>query len=161
MNIGRNIKELRQRNNIKQAELAKNIDVPQSTLSKYENGKLRIDTDTLTKIAKSLNVNVNDLLGISNETTTKIGNFIINNKDAILTSLNFLEHSADVFEEYTSNKDSVLRNNCIVLMILLENLALTKDFNIELGILMKIVEGDELKQFLQYLIFQYSSKEGE
>lgn len=63
MTIHERIKQLRKDRRIKQADLAKQIGVPQSTLSKYENGNLRIDTDTLTKIAKALDVSVDELLG--------------------------------------------------------------------------------------------------
>lgn len=161
MNIGKRIKELREKNKIKQADLAKEIDVPQSTLSKYENGKLRVDTDTLTKIASSLNVSVNELLGISNDTAKEVGNFVLNNRNAILASLDFIESLDDIFEEFKGNKTSILRNNYVIIPILLENLGIIKDFNIEMDALTKIIDGDELKKFLQYLVFQYSSKEGE
>ena len=50
---------------MKQAELAQKIGVPQSTLSKYENGNLRIDTDTVYKIAVALGVSPNDLMNFS------------------------------------------------------------------------------------------------
>lgn len=62
MNIGETIKKLRTDSKIKQADLAKEIGVPQSTLSKYENGNLRIDTSTLRKIATALNVSADELL---------------------------------------------------------------------------------------------------
>ncbi len=66
MNVGEKIKKIRTDNKIKQADLAKKIGVPQSTLSKYETGNLRIDTDTIIDIANALDVNVLDLLDNTN-----------------------------------------------------------------------------------------------
>ena len=78
MNTNERIKQLRKANKIKQADLAKQIGVPQSTLSKYENGNLRIDVNTLKKIADALNVNVSDLVeGCTEEELSKAAVFQI------------------------------------------------------------------------------------
>ena len=61
------IKKIRTDNKIKQADLAREIGVPQSTLSKYESGDLRIDSDTLPKIANALGVSIDTLYGINED----------------------------------------------------------------------------------------------
>ena len=77
MTLSDRIKQLRKNNQIKQADLAKQIGVPQSTLSKYENGNLRIDADTLAKIATALGVSINNLLGIDEDSSlgTKMAHY--------------------------------------------------------------------------------------
>ena len=62
--LGKRIKTIRLNKNMTQKQLAEAIGVPQSTLSKYENGNLRVDTQTLTKMANKLNVSVDQLLGV-------------------------------------------------------------------------------------------------
>ncbi len=63
------IKELRQANKIKQAELAKAINVSQATMSEYETGKYEPDIPTLKKIAAYFGVSVDYVVG--GERTTK------------------------------------------------------------------------------------------
>ncbi len=57
------IKELRLKNNIKQAELAKAIKVSQAALSGYETEKYEADLDTYRRIADYFGVNLGYLLG--------------------------------------------------------------------------------------------------
>ena len=57
------IKELRQANNIKQAELARAINVSQATMSEYETGKYEPDIETLKKIADYFDVTVDYIVG--------------------------------------------------------------------------------------------------
>lgn len=83
MTIHKKIKQLRKDREIKQADLAKQIGVPQSTLSKYENGNLRIDTDTLTKIAVALEVSVDELLGKERDHSPFTPENIIQNDEVI------------------------------------------------------------------------------
>lgn len=60
------IKEIRKRKKITAKELADHVRVAESTMSLYENGKREPDFETLSKIAKYLEVSVDYLLGISN-----------------------------------------------------------------------------------------------
>ena len=57
------IKELRQANSIKQAELARAINVSQATMSEYETGKYEPDIETLKKIADYFDVTVDYIVG--------------------------------------------------------------------------------------------------
>lgn len=66
------IKELRQANNIKQAELARAINVSQATMSEYETGKYEPDIETLKKIADYFDVTVDYIVG-GNRVSRKYG----------------------------------------------------------------------------------------
>ena len=57
------LKELRETEGLTQSELRTEIDVPQSTISKYENGQLEADYKTLIKLADFFNVTIDYLLG--------------------------------------------------------------------------------------------------
>lgn len=59
------IKELRKSKKITAKELANYVNVAESTMSLYENGKREPDFDTLLKIANYLNTSVDYLLGNS------------------------------------------------------------------------------------------------
>ena len=52
------IKELRKRDNVKQADLAKSVNVSQAALSGYETGKYDADTDTNRRIANYVDVSL-------------------------------------------------------------------------------------------------------
>lgn len=65
MNIGERIKELRKSKNLTQKQLGEKIGVTATTITKYENNQLSINTDTLSKIAIALGVTVSDILGES------------------------------------------------------------------------------------------------
>lgn len=57
------IKLLRLKNNLKQDDLCKIINVSQASLSGYENGKFEPDNDTLLRLAAHFKVSVDYLLG--------------------------------------------------------------------------------------------------
>ena len=57
------IRDLREDNDKKQIELARYLNVDQSTYSDYENGKINIQIDTLIKIADFYNVSLDYLVG--------------------------------------------------------------------------------------------------
>lgn len=60
--IGSRIKLYRKQKNLSTDELAKYINKSKSTVSKYENGVIVIDIETLFDIAKVLGINVNQLI---------------------------------------------------------------------------------------------------
>ena len=74
-NFNENLKEARLKSGISQKDLAENIGVAKSTYSLYESGKREPNVDTITKIASSLNVSADTLLGIDNEPTTLAAHF--------------------------------------------------------------------------------------
>jgi len=56
--IGDTIRKCRQNRKLSQAELARKIKKSKSTLSKYENGEISVDIDTLYEIAEALDVSL-------------------------------------------------------------------------------------------------------
>ena len=57
------IRDLREDNDKKQIELAKHLNIDQSTYSDYENGKINIPIEQLIKIADFYNVSLDYLVG--------------------------------------------------------------------------------------------------
>ncbi|MEM2120614.1 MAG: XRE family transcriptional regulator [Archaeoglobaceae archaeon] len=62
MNVGEKIRELRKKLGISQAELAKRLNIDQTTVSYYEHGKRAITLDMLQRIADALGVNLDYFL---------------------------------------------------------------------------------------------------
>ena len=62
MEIGERIKEIRTSKGMTQKEMSDKLGIPQSTLSKYENGKLRIDADMINELSLVLGVMPADIL---------------------------------------------------------------------------------------------------
>ena len=62
MSIGKNIKKIREFNQLTQDELANKLYVTRQTISNYENNRSRPDIDMLMKIADALNANIQDIL---------------------------------------------------------------------------------------------------
>lgn len=69
-NFKNKLKELRKENNITQKELAKFLNVRNTTISAWEVGDNEPDLTTLVKIAKYFYVTTDYLLGIENEDGT-------------------------------------------------------------------------------------------
>lgn len=61
--IIRRIRDLREDSDKKQIELAKYLNIDQSTYSDYENGKINIPVEQLIKIADFYNVSLDYLVG--------------------------------------------------------------------------------------------------
>lgn len=74
-NFNENLKEARLKSGMSQKDLAENIGVAKSTYSLYESGKREPNVDTIKKIASSLNVSADTLLGIDNEPMTLAAHF--------------------------------------------------------------------------------------
>lgn len=62
--LGKNIKELRLGKNLNQLQFCEIFKVSHGTISKWENGKLEPDCDTIVEIAKYFNVSTDYLLGL-------------------------------------------------------------------------------------------------
>ena len=60
--IGKNIRDLREKNKMTQEELAQALFVTRQTVSNYETGKSRPDVDMVCKIAEALGVDANTVL---------------------------------------------------------------------------------------------------
>jgi len=63
LSFGERLKRLREERDLTQLELAKILNIANSTLSLYESGKRHPDFETLQKIAKFFNVTTDFLLG--------------------------------------------------------------------------------------------------
>lgn len=61
------IKALREDNDLNQTQVAKAIHVAQTTYSDYEKGKIRMPVECLIDLAKFYNVDINYIVGVSNE----------------------------------------------------------------------------------------------
>lgn len=70
--IDTRIKALREKENISQKELAKNLGVSSSTIAMYETGKRNPDSDMLKRIGDYFNVSVDYLLGRTDSPTLQI-----------------------------------------------------------------------------------------
>ena len=66
MNIGNNIKQIRELRNFTQKYVADEIEVSQSTYSRIEKGTTPIKIDTLQRVAEVLEVDLNTLLSTTN-----------------------------------------------------------------------------------------------
>lgn len=56
--IGKILKTMRKHNNLKQSDISKKINIPQNTLSQYENEIIQPTFETITKIAKVCNFEI-------------------------------------------------------------------------------------------------------
>ena len=87
------IKEIRKNKKITAKELADNINVAESTMSLYENGKREPDFATLTKIAKYLEVSVDYLIGyIEKENFSPAMNNSVNSSEPLTNQEEQLLH---------------------------------------------------------------------
>jgi len=66
MKMYQRIKDLREDHDLSQTEVAKKLNVSQSTYSRYENGRLDIPSEILIVLSKLYNVSVDYLLGLKN-----------------------------------------------------------------------------------------------
>ena len=65
--IFRNIKDLREDNNIKQKVISEYLNMAQNTYSQYETGKIEWTAPLLIKLAQFYNTSVDYLLGLTDE----------------------------------------------------------------------------------------------
>ena len=72
--IGKNIKQVREENNLTLRALAKQLNTTSSTISAYETGKTLILTAFAYQIAKKYNISLDWLLGKSNNKSIKKDN---------------------------------------------------------------------------------------
>lgn len=61
------LKKLRNNQNITQKELASFLGINQNTYSYWENGKVKIDSDSLSKLSNYFDVSIDYILGISDQ----------------------------------------------------------------------------------------------
>lgn len=68
--VGKKIKFYRKQMHLSIAQFAEMISKSKSTVSKYENGQISIDLETLSEIAQTLNVGIHQLIDFQIETRT-------------------------------------------------------------------------------------------
>ncbi|MCH3963006.1 MAG: helix-turn-helix domain-containing protein [Clostridium sp.] len=79
MDIGTKIKKIRESKNLTQKQLAEKIGVTPVTITRYENNNRKPSIETLNKMAKALNVTINDLAGERDTITKKVLKHLISN----------------------------------------------------------------------------------
>jgi CheY-like chemotaxis protein/DNA-binding XRE family transcriptional regulator len=67
MNFGDSIKKIREEKGFSQEELARKLDVAQSTIGMWESGKRTPKLDELSRLARVLNITINRLIGQTKE----------------------------------------------------------------------------------------------
>ncbi|MBW5456571.1 MAG: helix-turn-helix transcriptional regulator [Clostridium botulinum] len=93
------LKQIRTNKNITTYELSELTGIPQSTISKMENGKRKIETESLQKLAVALGVSVNEFFDEEDHSSEE--NIKLNKKDekdikkALNETLDQLENSQD------------------------------------------------------------------
>ncbi|WP_458412747.1 helix-turn-helix domain-containing protein [Schinkia sp. CFF1] len=73
MSINNRLKELRNKSNISQQELANRLNINRSTYARYETGDTQPDIETIKKIARFFDVSTDYLLGTSDHPTQPDG----------------------------------------------------------------------------------------
>lgn len=69
-NIGKRVKEELERKGMSQKELCQRVGINESAMSKYLNSTKPLRTDIVSKIARELDMNVYQLLGVSEKNGT-------------------------------------------------------------------------------------------
>lgn len=102
MNIGERIKKFRYEKGLSTYQLSQMIGVSQSSISKLENGKRKIDSDFLEKIADALNISVERLTGES------VSSLIDNRLEEINMTLEEVSQRANVSLHWLQNIDNFI-----------------------------------------------------
>ncbi len=101
MNFGKNIKELRLKNNLSQQAFAKLFNISRAAVGSYEEERAEPKLDTLIKISTHFNISVEDLL--FKKTLKKEENIVDLNKTSkkiyIEDRLDLLEQKVKILEQ--------------------------------------------------------------
>lgn len=106
MEIGKKIKNIRKSKNMTIQELANSINKSKSTVSKYENGDISIDIQTLYEISNALSVHVEQLLYIRSNIDNIHNNNIVNALK-MLFSKKPLEENTDLVKKLKISKEDI------------------------------------------------------
>ena len=139
MTVGKRIKEIRTLRGWTQKTLAEKSDMAEITIRQYENDNRKPKTENLQKIALSLGVSINELLGISTETAkqslTKTNAF-----KNYLNSLGYEIHESPYNDKWEiSIKES--KQNVFISDAEMDTLERTTKENIDLRITKYISDG--------------------
>ena len=105
MDLGEKIQSIRKSKNITQEELADKIGVKRSVISKYENNSVSISIETLSKIAKVLDVSIQSFFEseIPLETTANFLKYATENNVELVRKPTFDERVMNAFKQVNDN----------------------------------------------------------
>ena len=92
MNLGENIRKIRKEQDKKQQEIYDAIGVNQSTYSKIENNKYKMDVETLKSIANVLEVDITRLIGEDKIEINHTNNDSSSGGSGVIVTNNHSEH---------------------------------------------------------------------
>ena len=118
MNLGENIRRIRKEKDKKQQEIYDAIGVNQSTYSKIENNKYKMDIETLKNIANVLEVDITKLIGEDKIEINHTNNDSSSGGSGVIVTNN---HSEDLI---STLKEQIVLLNKINLKLENENLQL-------------------------------------
>ena len=124
MNIGENIRKIRKEKDKKQQEIYDAIGVNQSTYSKIENNKYKMDIETLKNIASVLEVDISKLIGedkieinhTNNDNGTGGSGVVVTNShsekliDSLENQIQLLKEQNTSLKEEIKNKNNEIIN---------------------------------------------------
>ena len=115
MNIGENIRKYRLEKDKKQQEIYEAIGVNQSSYSKIENNKYKIDVATLKKIATVLEIDIAKLIrenkiAINNNDNPKIATSIVVNNNHSEDLIVSLKEQIDLLKEQNHTNKEIINN---------------------------------------------------
>ena len=169
VNIGSKIKKLRIASGYNQTQFAKMLEIPRTTYINYENGHREPSKEIIKKIANTLNVDINDLLGINNNAqAAKLDEtkwVSIKNEDEIKKMLSEddifslkKEIVKTLFESIDAVKNYINSNNMDAnnLDNIIKALSETMDFKVRMD-----TSEDEPKMYINFIVDTQGNKEGE
>lgn len=92
VNFGNNLKTLRLREGMTQANLAQKLGITKSVISAYETGLRLPSYDVLIHIAKLFKVSTDYLLGIENKQEIDLSGLSAEENDALLNLIKAMKH---------------------------------------------------------------------
>lgn len=117
MNIGENIRKYRLEKDKKQQEIYEAIGVNQSSYSKIENNKHKMDVETLKKIANALQVDIAKLIGQdkieinhTNNDYSQSGSGIVVNNNHSEELIVSLKEQIDLLKEHSQINKEIINN---------------------------------------------------
>lgn len=103
-----NVKYLREKNNIQQSKLAKDLGIDQSTLAKWENNTRQITLDWAIKLANYFDISIGDFISVNQMNPEKsLSDNYINSKDSTDYYKNVLKEKGLMDENENIDEESL------------------------------------------------------
>ncbi|MBP3040589.1 helix-turn-helix transcriptional regulator [Bacillaceae bacterium Marseille-Q3522] len=110
MDIGKRIKEIREKRGMQQLELANKIKISQSKMNKIETGyQKKLEPEILNNIAKALGVTVDSLLNNTKESSTEEQISIMFRDGGESLTKDELEHVEEALKQYRKLKERFMK----------------------------------------------------